>query len=113
MSVWNGTFTMAEMKNIYMNSHVWVAPTELEGFHNVAAEASLCGNIIVCNKRNSNGMGDYADDETAMRYDNVDQIIPMIKHPNPDCYWKMRDVLFTKIGDREKNMKILIETLSR
>jgi len=100
-----------ELKELYRSIDIYVAPTELEGFHNVPAEACLCGCLIVCNRRDSNGMGDYATDETAMRYTGWDELLEAIENPNFSKVAKMQKLLKEKIGNREKNMKRFVRLI--
>jgi len=105
-----------ELLKFYNECDIWLATSELEGFHQVPAEAALCGNYIVCNSLNSNGMGDYATTKTAMRYagfgeliSTLDAVQTLSKNNGIPSLWEMgkdmRTLLETKIGNREKNMK--------
>ncbi len=100
-----------ELVNVYGSCDMWVSPTGLEGFHQTAAEAGLCGCLIVCNRLDSNGMGDYATDETAMRYTGYDEMLACIRKPDFSKVEKMREKLLS-IGDREKNMRRFTEMIS-
>jgi hypothetical protein len=99
-----------ELISLYNKCDIWFAPTELEGFHNVPAEANLCGCLVVCNRLDSNGM-DYATDETAMRYSGYDEMLACIENPDFNRVSKMQAVLKEKIGNRFENMKRFIEIL--
>ena len=101
----------SELKSFYNNCMLWLAPTELEGFHQCLAEANLCGCLVVCNRMPSNGMGDYATDETAMRYDTWDELISCIENPDFSKVPLMQKVLREKIGNREENMRKFIKIL--
>ena len=107
----NGRLTEIEMRLLYNECKIWFAPTELEGFHQCPAEANLCGCLVVCNRMPSNGMGDYATDETAMRYNTWEELIECIENPDFSKVPKMQKVLREKIGSREDNMKIFVEIL--
>lgn len=107
----NDNYNDNQLRQIYNQCKMWVAPTELEGFHQVAAEANLCGCLIICNRMISNGMSDYATDQTAMRYDNPDEIIDLIDNPDFSKVKKMQDILINEIGSREDNMKKFINIL--
>jgi len=96
---------------LYQTCHIWFAPTELDSFHNPPPEANLCGCLIVCNRKPSNGMIDYATDETAMRFDTWDELIDCIEQPDYSKVAKMQDVLKNKIGNREKNMKKMLDVI--
>jgi len=99
------------LMEIYKDCDVWFAPTELEGFHNVPAEANLCGCMVVCNRLDSNGMGDYATDETAMRYTGYDEMLACIENPDFSKVEKMQKLLREKIGDRTSCMKKFIKLI--
>lgn len=101
-----------ELRDKYSMCSVWLAPTELEGFHNVSAEAALCGSLIVCNRINSNGMGDWATDRTAERFSYEDEIKRILGSPDYDKANKARSVLIDKIGNRERNMKEFVRLIS-
>jgi len=98
------------LPTFYRSCNIWVAPTELEGFHNVAAEANLCGCLVVCNRMPTNGMGDYATDETAMRFDTYQELFECLKSPQWEKIEKMQAVL-NAIGNRNYNMKRFVEIL--
>lgn len=100
-----------DLVRFYNMCHVWLAPTELEGFHNVPAEASLCGCLVLCNKRDSNGMGDYATDDTAERYDTTEELLARLKEPDYSKTPRMQAVIKNKIGSKETNMKNFIKII--
>lgn len=97
-----------ELNNLYSSCHVWFAPTENEGLHNVSMEAALCGCLVVCAREPLNGMMyDYAfDGKTAMIYDkkNIQQAAELIKDPDWSLIPNMQDHLRSGIGTREENM---------
>ena len=101
-----------KLSHAYNACDIWFAPTELEGFHQCPAEANLCGCLVVCNRMPSNGIGDYATDETAMRYDTWDELISCIENPDFSKVPLMQKVLREKIGNREDNMRKFVEILS-
>ena len=109
--------SIKELNDIYSSCHIWFAPTELEGLHNIPMEAALCGCLIVCNDSTLNGMGfDYAfNDNTAMVYEarNIEHAADLIKHPNWAVIERMNNHLINNIGSREKNMKKLIELFKK
>jgi hypothetical protein len=107
----DGTFDKYRMYLLYNACDIWLAPTELEGFHQCPAEANLCGRLVVCNRMPSNGMGDYANDDTAMRYDTWEELIECIENPDFSKVPKMQRVLREKIGNREGNMRKFVEIL--
>jgi hypothetical protein len=100
-----------DLKKYYKFCSAWFSPTNLEGFHNVAAEANLCGCLVYCNRTESNGMGDYATEETAMRHSTWGEFMEGLKKPDFSKVLKMQNVLKNKIGSREKNMKRFVGLL--
>lgn len=100
------------IRELYSMCDVWLAPTELEGFHNVAAEAALCGCEIVCCDKETNGMFDYANGNTAHIY--VDEESAGLKILQAIKFKKNSQMimLLYHIGDREKNMKRLLGIIS-
>ena len=100
------------MRMMYSTSSMWILPTQLEGFSQVGAEAGLCGSLLVCNRMKSNGTNDFATDETAMRYDNWEELIECIENPDFSKVPNMQRVLREKIGNREWNMKKFVEILN-
>jgi len=107
--------TVEELNNLYSSCHIWFAPTESEGLHNVPMEAALCGCLIVCGDEPLGGMiYDYAfPDNTAMVYDrkDIDHAAELIRNPNWDVIERMNNHLRNNIGSREKNMIKLINYL--
>lgn len=105
------------LNNLYSSCHIWFAPTELEGLHNVPMEAALCGCLVVCSDHPMNGMGfDYAfNDNTAMVYQtrNIEHAAELIREPNWDVIDRMYNCLGYSIGSREENMKKLVEYLAK
>lgn len=102
------------IRELYSMCDVWLAPTESEGFHNVAAEAALCGCQIVCNRLTTNGMGDYANDATAYRYDSESELCECIQRAIDSGHRQKQRMVsrLYQIGDRVKNMKRLMEIVS-
>ena len=102
-----------DLIDFYNQCHIWYAPTKLEGFHNIPVEAALCGCLILCLNNPKNGMGDYANEETAHIYDPGDEISPVeyIDRPDYSKVKKMDAYLRLRIGSRERNMKRFVECL--
>lgn len=105
-------FNDDELVRFYNECDIWLAPTELEGWHNCPAEANLCGCLVICNRLDSNGM-DYATEETAMRFTGFDELLACIENPDFSKVEKMKKVLHNKIGNRENNMKKFIDIITR
>ncbi len=49
----------AQLRNFYNECDIWVATSELEGFHQVPAEAALCGCKVISYNSDLNGTFDY------------------------------------------------------
>lgn len=104
-----------ELNNLYSSCHIWFAPTDSEGLHNVPMEANLCGCLIVCSDHKLNGMVlDYAFDDTAMIYKfrDIEKAARLIKNPDWSLIDNMKKVIVNKVGSRETNMKKLIKYLT-
>jgi len=102
--------TESQKRELYSKCAVWFAPTILEGFHNVAAEAALAGCHIVCGDCNSNGMGDWAYDETVDLYRDDDEAIRLLKNPNVEkAVCAKADV--KAIASRHRNMAMFVDML--
>lgn len=99
------------LRSLYAEADIWFCPTILEGFHQVAAEAALAGCLIVCSRCKHNGMGDYANDNTAERYDTINEAADKIRRPDYKKVKLMQFLLEKKIGGREKNMERMVKLL--
>ena len=99
-----------DLVRFYSSIGVWFAPTESEGFHNPPAEACLRGAVVVCNRMEQNGMMDYATDETAMRYNTLEEAVECVKNPDYSKVEAMQKRLY-EIGDRKKNMERFVKIL--
>lgn len=105
-----------ELNNLYSSCHIWFAPTENEGLHNVPMEAALCGCLIVCSDHTSNGMvNDYAFIDSAMiyKFGDLDHAATLIKNPEWYLTKKMWARLKMTIGSREENMLELVKIFER
>jgi len=104
-----------DLLNLYSSCHIWFAPTELEGLHNPAIEASLCGCLLVANDNPMNGMIlDYAfNNETAMIYKarDIEHAAQKIKNPDWNLVSNMQKCIKTNIGTRRDNMRKMVEYL--
>lgn len=91
----------------YNSCNMWFSPTQLDSFHNVAAEASLCGCLLVCSTEERGGMEDFATNDTAMLYSNSKEMINCIENPDYSKIPKMKELMHDKIKSRRENMKKL------
>ena len=101
-----------ELRDLYSSCHIWFAPTDNEGLHNVPMEANLCGCLVVCSDHPLNGMiYDYAEKKsTAMIYPfgNIEKAVDLIRKPEWYKINNMQLIIKSFIGTREDNMKKLI-----
>lgn len=101
-----------DLVDLYSSCHIWFAPTELEGLHNPAIEASLCGCLLVANDNPMNGMIlDYAfDKDTAMIYRarDIEHAAQKIRTPNWDLVQSLQQYMRSVIGTRRDNMKKMV-----
>jgi glycosyltransferase involved in cell wall biosynthesis len=105
-----------QLNNLYSSCHIWFAPTESEGLHNVPMEANLCGCLVVCSDHYLNGMiFDYAFNNTAMiyKFGDIEMAAELIKNPNWGLVDNMNIYLRDKIGSREDNMRKLVVILGK
>lgn len=103
-----------ELCDVYSSCHIWFAPTDSEGLHNVPMEANLCGCLVVCSDEPLNGMVyDYAFDHTAMIYKSkdIEHAAYNIKNADFSLVKNMQLYLKEYIGNRETNMKKLVNIL--
>jgi hypothetical protein len=56
-------------------------------------------------------MGDYATEETAMRYSTEDELMDCLDNPDYSKVEKMQKILREKIGSRSENMKRMVKLL--
>jgi len=104
--------TLDELQILYSSCHIWFAPTNSEGLHNCPMEAALSGCAILCSDHPRNGMIDYArPGETAMVYSDIKEAIDMAKGYDYTLVGPMQELLHEKIGDRQKNMKYMVEII--
>lgn len=105
-----------QLNKLYSSCHIWFAPTESEGLHNVPMEAALCGCLVVCSDHKLNGMSlDYAfDDKTAMIYEveNIEQAAEKIRNPNWNLVRAMQEYIKVNIGTRVDNMRKMVRYLN-
>jgi len=109
-----------KLRKFYNKIKVWLSPSELEGLHNCPMEASLCGCGLVGTDHPRGGIQDYAvDQETALLYQaqNVEEAARKAKLLMDDNLLRdklqrqMVNILKTKIGNRQDNMKKMVQVL--
>ena len=104
------TKTQAQMQEFYNRCDIWFAPTELEGFHNVPAEAGACGCLVVARRDPSGGMRDYCDEETAHLFSTMEEAVRAIESPDFSKVPRLQQRL-DQIGSRHSNMYRFAEML--
>jgi hypothetical protein len=97
------TKTQEQMQEFYNKCDIWFAPTELEGFHNVPAEAGACGCLVVARRDPSGGMRDYCNEETSHLFDTIEEAIGAIESPDFSKVPRFQQKLY-QIGSRHSNM---------
>ena len=105
------TKTQAEMQEFYNKCDIWFSPSELEGFHNVPAEAAMCGCLVVCRRSPIGGCRDYANEENAHLFDTIEEAIGAIQNPDWSKTPRLQHLLLAKIGSRHSNMYRFAEML--
>lgn len=101
------------MAEWYQSIDFYFAPQILGGLSNPPMEAAMCGALIVCPGIEESGLDDYANSETAIIYDNLEDVPELLKAADFGKVAKMQEVLKNKIGDRKKNMQKLIDFLGK
>lgn len=113
--------TIEQKNKIYNSVDFWLSPTELEGLHNVAAEAMLTKCIIIGTSAEMNGMKDYlvhnvTGIESLNKFDCFYETIKYyIQNYNKEFCALLGDnarKAILSFGSREDNMRKLIEYLS-
>jgi hypothetical protein len=108
------TLNNNQLLEFYNECDIWLALSELEGFHQVPAEAALCGCGIIYNDVDSGGTRDYCTPETATPFKSFEELVQVIEDYDfykGDKVEKMLWLLNKKIGNRETNMKKFVEVL--
>jgi hypothetical protein len=105
----NKFLTGKNLVKFYQSCDIWFVPCKREGLHNVPMEANLCGSLIICSDSPTNGCMDYCNRDTAHIYSTLKEAVGMIERPDFTKVKRMQKLLREKIGNREKNMKQLVE----
>lgn len=94
--------THENLCRLYSKCDLWFAPTVLEGFHNVPAEAAMCGCTVMCKPISSNGMMDYCLPNTCYYYNKIKDARDKISYNA-----KKVEAMYNRlhyIGTRQQNM---------
>ena len=99
------------LRDLYSSCDFWFAPTTSEGFHNVAAEAGLCGCMVIANDSPHSGMQDYIGD---FKYHTIEDAANMIRKGYSAYINELVEIQkkIRAIGNREENMRKFICLLS-
>ena len=100
-----------KIEYIYQRCDIWFSPSVSEGFHNVPAEANLCGSLVCGVHHPHSGTRDFLSNETGMVYRTLDEAVQMIQNPDYSKVAKMQLRLATVINGRKANMEKLVEVL--
>lgn len=101
-----------EVREFYNGCRIWLAPSELEGFHQCPAEAALCGALVVGYSGPHSGTGDWLDNTTGHVFSTVAEARAAISKPDYSRIDKAQQVLREQIGDRARNMCRFVELCS-
>jgi len=97
----------------YQSLRFYFAPQTLGGLANPPMEAALCGALIVCPGVLESGLSDYANKDTAIIYERLEDIPALLESADFGKVAAMSEVLINKIGSREKNMQKFLAYLSK
>ena len=100
-----------QLRRFYSELNIWLSLSSLEGFHQVPAEAALCGCHIIYNDIDSGGTRDYCTPETADPFTEFNGLLQALESPDWSKRNEMQKVLENKIGSREDNMKKFVEVM--
>lgn len=106
-----GNSKQSELKGIYNACSTWLATSSLEGFHQMPAEAALCGCLVVGFDGPHSGTGDWLDDTTGHLFTSVEEAQESIANPDFTRVKKAQQVLREKIGNRTTNMRKFVKIL--
>jgi len=110
------SYDKLNMERFYAKYKIWLATSQLEGFHLCPAEAALCGCVIVGYNHPHNGTSDYLTPDTGYTFDTVEDAAAIIKNMDTEDAKKKVQAMMRKliddIGDRRKNMTRLLEVVS-
>jgi len=102
-----GDLNDGQLRNFYNDCHIWIATSELEGFHQVPAEAALCGCRVFVYDYFQGGTSDY--NKYFFKYTSFNVLKRFMEDT---CYGIDRSTKCVKqIGDRETNMKKFMELI--
>lgn len=101
-----------EIVKVYNNAHYYFVPGKREGWNNCAAEAALCGCVLVVGDNPHNGCSDFVTPENSIVYRDIREALERIRQRDIGDIGNVRERLY-RIGNRRKCMQILIDTLKR
>ena len=96
-----------QLRNFYNECDIWIATSELEGFHQVPAEAALCGCYVIATNNKKGGTCDY--DKYFRKYNDKEELICFLNKSH--CFGMVNNYEVCRIGDRETNMKKFLELI--
>jgi glycosyltransferase involved in cell wall biosynthesis len=94
-----------KLRRFYAKCDIWFAPSKLEGFSNVPAEAALCGCLVFGLARSSAGTNDWLDDKSGHLFTSPQNAAEQLRNP---CFERIDEAQYRlafKIGPRKKAMK--------
>jgi len=93
------------MREWYQSLAFYLAPQTLGGLSNPPMEAAMCGALIACPGIEESGLDDYANSDTAIIYDNIENVPELLESADFGKVGRMQELIKNKIGSREKNMQ--------
>ena len=105
-----------DLVNFYNSCTIWFAPSKMEGFHRVPAEAALCGCLVIATDKEAGGTADWLIHKgSGLRYRSVDDAAKYIRDLKEEDRLQMvenaKRILAEKIGSKERCMRKLIEAI--
>ena len=108
-----GIYKTEHLREWYQSLEYYFAPQRLGGLSNPPMEAALCGAVLVCPRFEESGLADYANDETAIIYDDMNNLPAMLDGDHTDKTDSINILLRDKIKSREENMQLLANFLAK
>ena len=107
----DSNYNKIKMREVYNACSCWLSLSTNEGFHQMPAEAALCGCPIIYNDVPHGGTSDYCTPDTATPFKTFDELLVAIDTIDYSKVNAMRNMLHA-IGARESNMLRFVEMIS-
>jgi len=103
-----------ELRQLYNDVDLWIAPTKTEGLHIPPQEAMLCGCVVIGASGELNGMNDYIwNGETGYLMNDAEGVVQLISKFSKDKGNGLPEISkagmdkIISMGDRRQNMSSL------